>query len=67
MNCCFKDCKKKLNITSTNCNYCKLYFCNIHRYEDAHNCENYDKMKNFKRDLLRSKLESVKIYKISQI
>ena len=60
-----ESCKKKLGLTAFPCK-CDKYFCNVHRYNYAHNCA-FDFQKSGKDSLLKTMSSSVVATKIDVI
>ena len=64
-----EKCCEKISIIVGKCNYCEKVFCLTHRYPEAHNCPNLEKLKEKKHNintnnLLNQKCKEVQINKI---
>lgn len=65
--CFYEGCKKKINITDIQCNYCNEIYCLKHRLPEQHECRAIIKCKSDAHERNKVKLldEKIKINKIS--
>lgn len=54
-------CSKKLLISTFKCR-CNIYYCNLHKYPEDHNC-NYDYKTEYQKELIKNN-KKLKIEKI---